>query len=463
MKRSLSLLLLCVLAAAAAPAQAAPRDPSLPDIQHVWIVVLENKDYAESFGPDTEAPYLARELTRVGELLPNYFGTSHASLGNYITMVSGQAPNPDTQADCLVFRDVFPGVVSPADGQVVGQGCVYPKEAKTIADQLDAAGLRWRGYMEDMANTPGAPKTCRHPAIGAQDDTQTARAHDQYATRHNPFVYFHSIIDSPTCAANVVPLDQLTTDIKDPSTTPNFAFITPDLCNDAHDQSPCADGGPGGLHAADLFLRRWVPAIMQSPGFARHGMLIVTWDEANLNKTEACCDQQTGPNTPSPGVTGPGGGQTGTVVISPFVKPASVTQTQYNHYGLLRSLEDLFGFDYLGYAGRPGLKAFGPDVYNATSPKPPPATNPVCKAARSGKPVAGMRLRDRMLTFRGRRTARVTLTARANGRYRVLRKPRRVVACRTYALKMPKGTTSVTLRGAGRTQRASRTASGEHG
>src|SRR5829696_791448 len=81
-----------------------------PRIKHVWIVVLENKDYEDSFGPDTEAPYMARELTKSGQLLENYFGTSHASLGNYITMVSGMAPNADTQGDCMAgFKDIFPG------------------------------------------------------------------------------------------------------------------------------------------------------------------------------------------------------------------------------------------------------------------------------------------------------------------------------------------------------------------
>jgi hypothetical protein len=458
------LLLLCAIAllAAVPAANAAAGDPPTPDIKHVWIIVLENKDYADTFGPDTEAPYLAHELTRVGQLLPNYFGTSHASLGNYITMVSGQAPNTDTQADCQIFKDVFPGVIAP-DGQAIGQGCVYPKEVQTIANQLEGKGLKWRGYMEDMANTPGAPTTCRHPAIGAQDDTQSAKAHDQYAARHNPFVYFHSIIDSPTCAANDVPLEQLVQDVKSPSTTPNYAFITPDLCNDAHDQT-CVDGGPGGLQAADAFLRRWVPTIMGSPGFAKNGMLIVTWDEANLNTTDACCDQQTGPNTPSPGVTGPGGGRTGTVVISPFVKAGSVNPAEYNHYGLLRSIENIFGLGHLGYAGRDGLKPFGPDVFNAsTSPTAPPSTRTVCKAARSGKAVGGLRLRDRLLTFRGRRTTRVTITARINGRNRVLRKPRRVVACHDYSLKVPKGTTSVKLRALGRTQSVRRGPSGEHG
>jgi phosphatidylinositol-3-phosphatase len=438
---------------------------AVPDIKHVWVVVLENKDYKDTFGPDTEAPYLARDLTAAGQLLPNYFGTSHASLGNYLTMVSGQAPNMETQGDCPVFTDIFPGVIGPED-QAIGQGCVYPKEVKTIANQLEGAGFTWRGYMEDMGNTPEAPKTCRHPKIGEADDTEAARPHDQYATRHDPFVYFHAIIDSPTCDRNVVPLERLTEDVKRPETTPNFAFITPDLCNDGHDEE-CADGGPGGLPAADLFLKRWVPEILRSPGFAEHGLLIVTWDEANIDpdSSRACCEQPIGLNTPMPGVVGPGGGQTGTVLLSPFVKPGSVNETPYNHYGLLRSLEDIFGLPHLGYAARPGLKAFGADVFNAAKATAPAAPPTACRSARRGRAVAALRLRSRVLTFRARRTTRIRVTARfAEGKSRRLRRPRRIVACRLYHRKVPKGTRLILVReGKKKPQRVRRGPSGEHG
>ena len=463
MRRLSCLLLLIALSACALPA-AAPA--ATPPIKHVWIVVLENKNYEDTFGPDTEAPYLARELTKTGQLLRNYYGTSHASLGNYITMVSGQAPNADTQGDCNSgFKDVFPGVVAP-DGQVVGQGCVYPAAVKTIASQLDEKGLTWRGYMEDMGNTPSAPRTCRHPKIGDSDDTQSARPTDQYATRHNPFVYFHSVIDDQVkCDANVVPLEQLAQDVKSARTTPNYAFITPDLCNDGHDET-CADGGPGGLQAVDAFLRRWVPTIIGSPGFGDGGMLIITWDEANIapESSTACCDQPTGPNTPSPGIVGPGGGRTGTVVISPFVEPGSVNDQPYNHYGLLRSTEDLFGMGHLGYAGNEGLKPFGDDVYNAKKPSPPRAPTGACTAARSGAAVAGLRLRGRLLTFRARRKAKIRITVHfRKGRHgKVLKRPTRVAACQTYRVKVPNGTRRVSVTGAGRTQRVRRGPSAAH-
>src|SRR3954452_18477546 len=206
--RRLSLLAaaLAVLAVlATTPAHAAG---ALPPIKHVFVIVLENKDYDENFGPASQAPYLAKELTRRGQLLREYYGTSHASLGNYLTMISGQAPNPDPHGDCMAAsKDIFPGTPTP-DGQTLGAGCVYPKDVKTVGGQLQDKGLGWKGYMEDMGTA------CRHPAIGERDDTQSARANDQYATRHNPFVYFHSIIDDEaSCKAHVVDLKGLTADL----------------------------------------------------------------------------------------------------------------------------------------------------------------------------------------------------------------------------------------------------------
>jgi hypothetical protein len=366
--RRLSLLAAAIAALAAAPARA---DAALPPVKHVFVIVLENKDYDENFGPTSQAPYLAKTLTARGQLLRQYYGTSHVSLGNYLTMISGQAPNPDTQGDCMAgFKDVFPGVMGP-DGQIMGSGCVYPEAAKTIADQLEKKGLTWRAYMEDMGADPAREKAaCAHPAIGDSDPTQSATANDQYATRHNPFVYFHSIIDDQgRCDAHDVNLSELGPDLASASKTPNFAFITPDLCSDGHDATCANAAQKGGLAGVDDFLKTWVPRIQESPAYAEGSMIVITWDEGNSPRPQSsqeCCGEPTGPNTPMPGIAGPGGGRTGTVVLSQFTVPGSVNDTQYNHYGLLRSVEDLFGLGHLGYAGQSGLKAFGSDVFGAT-------------------------------------------------------------------------------------------------
>ncbi|MFF3911741.1 alkaline phosphatase family protein [Streptomyces sp. NPDC001848] len=327
---------------------------------HVFVINLENKGYDETWGAGSKAPYLSQTLRSQGVLLSQYYGIGHNSLDNYIAQVSGQAPNPDTQSDCQTFAPfVQAGTVSP--GQAVGQGCVYPSGVQTLADQMGASGHTWKGYMEDM----GTP--CRHPAVGAVDDTQKARTGDEYATRHNPFMYFHSIIDQPeSCAEHVVDLSALGTDLRSTTTTPDLSYITPDLCDDGHD-SPCVDGRPGGLVSADTWLKQWVPVITSSPAFKKDGMLVITFDESDgpQEDASACCGEVPAPNTPLPGITGLGGGRTGALVLSPFTKGDTWSTTPYNHYSLLASIEDRFGLPYLGYAGQKGLSRFGADVFNS--------------------------------------------------------------------------------------------------
>ncbi|GAA4849068.1 alkaline phosphatase family protein [Saccharopolyspora rosea] len=330
-----------------------------PPVGHVFVINLENKGFDETWGPDSKAPYLSRTLRAQGNLLTQYYGTAHNSLGNYLAQISGQGPNAETQADCQTYSP-FRQTGTAAPGQAVGQGCVYPSSVPTLAGQLTGSGRTWKGYMEDM----GTP--CRHPRLGAVDDTQQARVGDQYAARHNPFVYFASITGSPECAADDVDLSALPRDLQQVRTTPTLSYITPDLCDDAHD-APCVDGRPGGLASADEWLRTWVPKILASPAYQQDGMLIVTFDESDGPQQDsgACCGEGPGPNAPLPGITGPGGGRTGALVLSKHVRPGSTSDTPYNHYSLLASIEDLFALPRLGYAGSPGLTPFGADVYNA--------------------------------------------------------------------------------------------------
>jgi hypothetical protein len=361
MRRTVTALVAAFACVFVPAAHAAP----LPQIKHVWIVVLENRGYDETFGPTSKAPYLAKTLRSQGQLLTHYYGIGHLSLDNYIAMVSGQPPNGVTQSDCLTYQD-FVGTVG-SDGVAVGQGCVYPAEVKTIADQLEAKGLTWKGYAEDMAASATEPKTCRHPQLNQQDHSQTASKDDQYAARHNPFVYFHSIIDRPICNTNVVDLSALPGDLLSAAATPSYSFISPDLCSDGHD-TPCADGRPGGLESANAFLQEWIPKITGSPAYADGGLVIVTFDESVQGDASDCCHEPTSPNTPNNGgpTQGNGGGRTGAVLLSSFIQPGSVNDTPYNHYSLLRSTEDMFGLSHLAYAAQSGLKPFGDDVFNAT-------------------------------------------------------------------------------------------------
>jgi len=457
-----------------------PARAATPPIKHVWVVVLENESAGTTFAENSPAPYLAHTLPAAGAFVPNYFGIGHASLDNYIAMISGQAPNPATQADCQQYTDVFPGTVG-SDGQVLGLGCVYPSSVKTVADQLSAKGLGWKGYMQDMGNDPTRePGTCAHPALNSSDSTQTASAKDSYATRHDPFVYFHSIIDSPQCRQRVVPLTALSGDLASEATTPAFSFITPSLCEDGHD-SPCADGRPGGLVSANLFLATWLPRITASPAFNDGGLIIVTFDESDTNDTTYCCGEAAGPSSPMPGITGPGGGRVGAVLLSPYIKPGTVSSKSYNHYSLLRSSEDLFGLSHLGMAGGSGVTSFGPDVFTQPGGPPlgaPPLLQPVvtlspgggsqavgggggsakpvvgCRAAKLPKPGRGHKLRRGSLISsarlrRGRSGSSLTFAlthfARVKISWHGAAFRRGLKACQLYRLRLPKHAGHVTL------------------
>ena len=343
-------------------ALAQQRRAPMPPIRHVFVIVLENQGFDTTFNAHPRAPYLADTLRRAGAFLRQYYGTAHYSLGNYLAMIAGIAPTPKTQIDCPHFDDfVETGIAR--DGQPIGDGCVYPAHVATITNQLEAKRLTWGGFMEDMGNDPTRESaTCGHPEIGTPDMTEQATPTDQYATKHNPFVYFHAIIDSASCKQHVVPLTRLEDALRSVDRTPNYTFIVPNLCHDGHDR-PCSNGEPGSLESANAFLQHWVPRIMNSPAYRADGLLIINFDEALTIDASACCGEPSGPNTIKPGVNGPGGGRTGAVLLSRFIKPGTVSNVPYNHYSLLRSVEDVFGLRHLGYAGQSGLVRFGRDVF----------------------------------------------------------------------------------------------------
>jgi phospholipase C len=301
--------------------------------------------------------------------LKQYYGIGHWSLPNYLALISGQAPNEQTQADCPIVSEFQPAQPQvDTDGQALGSGCLYPANVRTLPDQLEAAGLSWKGYMEDMGNDPVRESSaCGHSPPGGQERSYLATVSDKYAARHNPFVYFHRIIDDRTrCSGHVVNMQHLRTDLRSVETTPNYSFITPNLCNDGHD-AKCIDGRAGGFEAIEAFLQQWVPVILQSPAYQQDGLLIITFDESDetgADAASACCGERPLPGaTQQPGGDGPGGGRVGAVLLSPFIRPGTVSEVPYNHYSQLRSIEDLFGLGHLGYAGQSGLQPFGTDIF----------------------------------------------------------------------------------------------------
>jgi phosphatidylinositol-3-phosphatase len=326
----------------------------------VFVIMLSRQPYASVFGPGSAAPYLTRTLERRGALLVHYDAVAHEQLANEIALISGQGPTLETAANCPSYNMIAPATLA-ANEQVLGDGCVYPSSTQTLAGQLTAKHLSWRAYIEDATQagaTPASP--CAHPVLGQSDPTATPPASGEaYASFRNPFLYFRALTDAPACAE--APLERLGADLASVRRTPSFSYIAPNLCHDGS-PTPCAPGAAAGMAPADALLKRLVPQILRSQAYRQSGLLVITVDEApsggELGDSSACCGQPRFPNLPAPagGLSPRGGGAVGALLLSPGVKGASSSEEPYNHFSLLRTIEDLFGLAHLGYAGLPQVK-----------------------------------------------------------------------------------------------------------
>jgi hypothetical protein len=198
----------------------------------------------------------------------------------------------------------------------------------TIGDQVTSSGHTWKAYIADMGSS-----TCLHPNAGADDHARLPFAGQQYDTGHNPFIYFHSLLDLGDCSSDDESLDQLAGDLRVRSRTPSYAFIAPGGCDDAT-QTTCPDGKRGGLAGEDAFLRLWVPRILRAPAYRQSGALIIVFTHAGA---------ATGGHANMPV-------RAGALVLSQYALAHHSLAGDYNPYSLLRSIEDLLGFTPLGHA-----------------------------------------------------------------------------------------------------------------
>jgi hypothetical protein len=316
---------ICVVPSAHAASPSA-RLEGIPHFDHVVVLTEENETESTTFGPDSPAVYL-NSLRAKGVFTPNYYGTGHVSLGNYIAMVSGQPGNPLTTSDCLAVSLYTCAQTTRAFAQ-----------GRHLGDQFDTNHVSWKSYM-DGTSTPcfHAPYSSTPPAVVTPDpyqgDSQAPPAKD-YADRHNPFIYFPDFVGRPArCAAHQRPIAELSSDIA-ANRLPAFTFITPDTCHDGHD-APCSNGEPGGLISADAWLQQTLPSLLSYLA-AHNGLLIINFDEADPRDaagTQPCATCASG------GL----GGKVGAVFVSPRLPQGAVVTTSYDHHSLLRSIEDSFG------------------------------------------------------------------------------------------------------------------------
>lgn len=346
----------------------------LPEVKHVFVIMLKEGSFEVPAGTAAKRalPRRAKRssaagartsaaptgLTQQGELLTNYFAVTKGALANQIALLSGQGPTLETAANCPNYADVAPGTES-TEGQVEGNGCIYPATTKTLPAQLTEAGLKWKAFVQGIEDgaAAGQPATCRHPATGQPDANLTAPPSDAYETWRNPFVYFHGIVDVPECAAADIGLPQLSADLKlKADKFPAFAYIAPD----------------------ESQLEPLVTEIKESLAYKDGGMIAITHaqapQEGEKPDASGCCINPDFPNLPDDGggapPTGPvretnGGGRVGLLLLSPFVEPGTTSETYFNHFSLLVTIEELFELERIGYGAEPALTGFDESIFNA--------------------------------------------------------------------------------------------------
>jgi phosphatidylinositol-3-phosphatase len=277
------LLAACLVALAACGASGAPARPvpaPRPTASHVVTIVMENKEEADIIGRPGSS-YVTGLARRYG-LATRSYAITHPSLPNYLALTSGSTHG--ITSDCT--------------------GCHV--HGRDLVDQLDAARLSWRAYLEDM------PAPC-YRGVGA----------GRYAKKHNPFIYYEDVAGRPARCRQIVPFSRLAGDIRR-HRLPTYAFIAPNLCDDTHD---C------GVAAGDRFLARAVPPLLGALG--PHGFLVLTWDEGSTDA--GCCGRAHG-------------GHIATVVAGPDVRRGARMAAPLDHYGVLRTVEDALGLAHLGAA-----------------------------------------------------------------------------------------------------------------
>jgi hypothetical protein len=261
----------------------------------VFYIVEENHSYTDIIG-NPLAPQL-NALANTYGLATNYYGTSHPSEPNYVAMVGG--------SDFGIKDD------APYTTHVVNQ--------PSLANQLEGAGRSWKSYSQSQPYA-GFAGTC-YPC-NASDPSSL------YASKHNGFLNFASIQNSPAEMQKLVPIEQLNADLTG-STVPTFSFVVPDQCHDMHGTNSCPNTLTN-IKVADTYAGRLVNDIMSSSAWKDgQNAIVITWDEGNT--AAGCC------------TANPGGGAVATIAITTHGPRGLKYSTPSNHYSLLLTLQQMFG------------------------------------------------------------------------------------------------------------------------
>src|SRR5579859_1283710 len=342
--------------------------PRVPRLGHVFVIMMENTGYSDLLMPANQETRFIQHLASTYGLATHYYGVTHPSLPNYVAATSGNnwGSNSDdvAQADAGYF------------------------DHRSLFDELNAAGISWKGYMQSMpsvgytgdfgdcTSSAGPDPTCTGTASGGGGDTGTAL----YVRKHDPFMLYPDIFTDPQQAENVVPLTQLSSDLKSGKVA-RFVWISPNICDDMHGGAPqCpypnspTDPNQRALYVdGNNFLKTWVTAIMHSRAWTPHSAIFVTWDEGGYEDVapygptdnSGCCDSPVLPATPADPTTAGGGdlvggtlyggGHVPMIVIARDGARGAIDATPANHYSMLQTIELSWRLPLLGNASDVGV------------------------------------------------------------------------------------------------------------
>jgi len=276
------------VAASPTPATTPRREP------HVLLIMEENQGYnATQTNCGSANSYFCQLASNYASVVP-WYGASHPSLPNYLAITSGSVQNCSSDS------------------------CSGPYPADNLGNQLSTAGIPWTAYMESM------PSPCYRGSSAGE-----------YAEKHDPFVYYGDIVDSPSCSQHVLPYpgaSALLAALNGP-TPPDFVWITPNLNDDMHD---------GTVAAGNAWLQANLGPVLTSSWFTHfQSTVIVTEDENDASAGGSCCGDATG-------------GQIPELIISGNARGQGQVSLTGDHYGTLRSIEEAFGLPLLGAAADAG-------------------------------------------------------------------------------------------------------------
>jgi len=338
--RAAAIVLLCATSLVPVRAANTVRDHGVPHYDHIFVILEENKGYATVLDHG-DAPRISTFAKTYG-LATQMYAEVHPSEANYVALLGGDTfgIHDDAAWYCV------PGSTRPGCAGSHGPGFVpHLIDGPNLATQLRAKGLAWRAYLEDV------------PAPGSFDvfsaETATGPA-GLYAAKHTGFTNFASVHEDPDVSAELVGFDRLHADLAS-GELPAFALVVPNQCNEMHGinapKSPpdCRKDNGELVHRGDAYAGKLVDEILAAPFWSRGtNAIVITWDEDSKadrlpGAPQSCCVVD---------AHNPGGGHIPTIVITNRGPRAVSDPTPYDHYSLLRTIEDAFGLDgHLRHAG----------------------------------------------------------------------------------------------------------------